>query len=445
MSLLRIEDLLSATGGDLICGETRVFTGVCIDSRNIREGELFVALKGERFDGHDFLPQALEKAAGAVVHMSGISPVPGKTVILVRNTLRALQDIARFLRMRKDIPVVAVTGSNGKTTTKELIAAILGSQYRVLKNSGNLNNHIGLPLSLTKITEGDEMIVLEMGASARGDIGELCSIALPDYGVVTNIGRAHLESFGDLETVRKTKLEILESVRVAVVNGDDRFLMEGVRQSGFRGSVIQFGIEASADIRATDIVLSERGANFQIQFGGKPSLAVQTQTAGLFNIYNVLAAASIGHLFDIDHGNIQKAIHFFTGVPMRMEFREIQGMKIISDIYNANPASMQAALRELARIRKGRSIVVLGDMLELGSYEEDAHRELGRFISELAIDIFIAVGPRMAFAASEFHGETHHLNSPEEAGRLLRTLWKTGDTILIKGSRGMHMERTLEE
>ncbi len=445
MAILTVDDLLTATGGDLVCGEAKIMSGVCIDSRKAREGELFVALKGERFDGHDFLREALEKAAGAVVHLPGVAPVPGKTIIRVPNTLGALQDIARFLRHRRDIPVVAVTGSNGKTTTKELIAAVLGSEYQVLKNMGNLNNQIGLPLSIAQMSEEDQVIVLEMGASTPGDIRELCGIAAPEYGVITNIGRAHLEGFGDIETVRRTKLEILETARVAVVNGDDLFLMDGIRRSGFRGSVIRFGIESPADVRATDIVLGERGADFRIEFGDRPSVSVQTRTAGLFNIYNVLAAASLGYLFDIDSANLQRAISSFTGVPMRMEFREIGGVMIISDAYNANPASVEAALRELVRIRKGRSIAVLGDMLELGSYEEEAHRQVGRFVSALGIDIFIAVGPRMALASSECHGETYRTNTPEEAGRLLRSLWQPGDTVLIKGSRGIHMERTLEE
>jgi UDP-N-acetylmuramoyl-tripeptide--D-alanyl-D-alanine ligase len=444
MAVVTVDDIIAATGGEIICRNAGFFTGVCIDSRTIQGGELFIALKGERFDGHDFLPQALEKAAGAIVHSPVTAPISGKTIILVRNTLQALQDIARFFRIKRGIPVVAVTGSNGKTTTKELTAAILSTQYRILKNTGNLNNHIGLPLSLTKISDEDQIIVLEMGASAPGEIRELCAVAVPNYGVLTNIGPAHLERFRDIETVRSTKLELLETVGVAVVNADDHFLMEGIQRSGFTGIVMRYGIESSSDIRATDIMLYEQGSAFHIHFGENHSVAVGARIAGMFNIYNILAAASIGYLFGIDPVNIKRAIESFTGVPMRMEFRELNGVKIISDVYNANPASMEAALRELTRIRKGRSIAVLGDMLELGSYEEEAHKELGRFISGLSIDIFIAVGQRMALAASEFRGSIYKLNSAEEAGKLLRSVWETGDTVLIKGSRGMRMERVLE-
>jgi UDP-N-acetylmuramoyl-tripeptide--D-alanyl-D-alanine ligase len=444
MAVVTVDDIIAATGGEIICRNAGFFTGVCIDSRTIQGGELFIALKGERFDGHDFLPQALEKAAGAIVHSPVTAPISGKTIILVRNTLQALQDIARFFRIKRGIPVVAVTGSNGKTTTKELTAAILSTQYRILKNTGNLNNHIGLPLSLTKISDEDQIIVLEMGASAPGEIRELCAVAVPNYGVLTNIGPAHLERFRDIETVRSTKLELLETVGVAVVNADDHFLMEGIQRSGFTGIVMRYGIEPFSDIRATDIMLHEQGSAFHIHFGENHSVAVGARIAGMFNIYNILAAASIGYLFGIDPVNIKRAIESFTGVPMRMEFRELNGVKIISDVYNANPASMEAALRELTRIRKGRSIAVLGDMLELGSYEEEAHKELGRFISGLSIDIFIAVGQRMALAASEFRGSIYKLNSAEDAGKLLRSVWETGDTVLIKGSRGMRMERVLE-
>ena len=235
MAVLTIEEIIAATGGEVICGDTGSFTGVCIDSRKIAEGELFVALKGEHFDGHDFLFNALEKGDGAVVHSPPVMPLAGKTIILVRDTLKALQDIAHCRRVKRNIPVVGITGSNGKTTTKELTAAILGTQYRILKNTGNLNNHIGLPLSLTKISDEDQIVVLEMGASGPGEIRELCAVAAPDYGILTNVSRAHLQGFKDIETVRTTKLELLETLKVAVVNADDHFLMEGVRRSGFAG------------------------------------------------------------------------------------------------------------------------------------------------------------------------------------------------------------------
>ncbi len=439
------EDIIAATGGEILSSGPDSFAGVSIDSRTIRAGELFIALRGERFDGHEFLPDALRKGNGAIIHSGDARGVPGKTVVRVPDTLKALQDIARFHRARHAIAVVGVTGSNGKTTTKELIASILAARFRVLRNEGNLNNQIGLPLTLTKMEAGHEAVVLEMGASAPGDIRDLCRIAKPDYGVLTNIGRAHLEGFGDMETVRETKLELLETVQVAVANADDLFLMEGIRRAGFRRALVRYGNEATADVRAVDPRVSEDGLAFGIRFPDRRTIDVNARLAGLFNVSNILAAASVGYLFGVDPLLMKSAIELFAGVSRRMEIKEYRGMKVICDVYNANPSSMHAALVELARMRKGRAIAVLGDMLELGAYEEEAHRDIGRALSALAVDVLIAAGRRMASAVSEFNGTAYRCERAEEAGAILREVGREGDTVLIKGSRGMQMERVLEE
>jgi UDP-N-acetylmuramoyl-tripeptide--D-alanyl-D-alanine ligase len=443
MALLNTEDIVTATGGRIICRGAHSFTGVSIDSRTIREGELFIPLTGARFDGHAFLPDALAKGQGALVSRLS-EPREGKTLIQVDDTLKALQDIAHFIRLQRDIPVVAVTGSNGKTTTKELSHAILRSRYKAASNTGNFNNHIGLPLSLTRISKDDEIIVLEMGASAPGEIRRLCNIAAPTCGVVTNIGQAHLEGFGTLEATRRTKLEVLEHVKTAIVNADDLFLMEGVQQSRFRGRIVRYGINNPADISADEIQLHEKGSSFMIHAGEGRSVRVTPRVSGRFNIYNILAAVSVGALFAVDILDIKGAVDSFPGVPMRLEYREMDGITVISDAYNANPASMEEAVKELVRAKHGRSIAVLGDMLELGPYGEEAHRKIGRIMSGIPVDIFIAVGPLMAFAASEFHGTAYKVNSSGEAGELLRDIWGKADTVLIKGSRGMQMEKVLE-
>ena len=442
--MLKIADIIAATAGKVILMAPDSFAGISIDSRKIQKGELFVALRGSRFDGHDFLGEALKRGEGAIVSLETGNFPEDKTIIYVKDTLKALQNIARFMRLKRGIPVVGITGSNGKTTTKELTASVLSTAYRVLKNTGNLNNSIGLPLSLTGIDEEDDVVVLEMGASAPGEIRELCDIAVPNYGVLTNIGPSHLEGFGDLAAVRKTKLEILDSVNIAVVNADDLFMMEGIRESGYKGMIVTYGIEDQADISASEIRLQEKGSNFLLHTpGGKP-MKVSPKISGMFNIYNVLAAAGVGYLFRIGLDDIKSAIDSFEGVPMRLEFRDWEGARVISDVYNANPASMEEALKELVRIKGKRAVAVLGDMLELGPYEEEAHRKLGRLLSELPVEIFVAVGPRMAFAAAEFKGVVHRLSSASEAGRLLREIREKDDTILIKGSRGMFMEKVLE-
>lgn len=444
MGLLKLNDIINATGGDLISLNADSFLGISIDSRTISEGELFIALKGSRHDGHNFLNEALKRGTGAIVEIPPERFYKDKTVIYVKDSLRALQDIAHYLRMKRNVPVIAITGSNGKTTTKELIASIVSTRYKVLKNTGNLNNQIGLPLSLTRISEDDEMIVLEMGASAPGEIDQLCKIAVPNYGVLTNIGKAHLEGFKDLETVRKTKLELLNTVNVAIVNADDAFMMEGISMSGYNGRLIRYGIKNIAEIYASNIVQHEKGLNFRICIYGE-MLDVNSQLSGIFNVYNILAATAISDVMDIPLLQIKEAIYSFKGVPMRLEFKEINGVEIIYDVYNANPVSMKEALKELVRIKKDRTIAVLGDMLELGSYAEEEHRSLGKLLSKLKIDILIGVGSCMALAASEFNGNFYSLQTAEEAGRILRKICRKGDAVLIKGSRGLKMEKVLEE
>ncbi|MBT9537017.1 MAG: UDP-N-acetylmuramoyl-tripeptide--D-alanyl-D-alanine ligase, partial [Nitrospirae bacterium] len=447
MAILTVEDVINATGGRIVYknGNSHPFAGVSIDSRTIGDGEIFVALRGIRFDGHDFIYKALERGSGALVNFPPAEHLKGKAIIYVKNTLSALQDIARYVRMRSNIPVIGITGTNGKTTTKELTASILSTKYRVHKNTGNLNNQIGLPLSLIKLRPDDEAIVLEMGASSPGDIRELCRIAAPDYGVVTNIGPGHLEGFGSLETVRDTKLELLDTVKKVVVSADDAFLMQGV--SGYQGEVITFGIENKADVFAKDIRMKDRGSDFLLCFGESNCIEINLNIPGAFNIYNALAASAVGQVFNIDLRDIKTGIESFKGVPMRLEIKELFGATVISDAYNANPASMEEAIKELVRLKKGRAIAVLGDMLELGHYAEEAHRKIGEWMSALPIDVFIGVGPLMAITHSEFvktGKQSFSVSTPEEAGSILTGLCREGDTIVVKGSRGMGMEKVLE-
>jgi len=397
---------------------------------------------------------AMEKGRGALVSTPPPVAFKGKTIVYVKNTLKSLQDIAHHLRMKRGVTVIGVTGTNGKTTTKELIASILERGHRVIKNSGNLNNHIGLPLSLTRIGEEDEYAVMEMGASGKGDIKALCEIAAPEYGVITNIGPGHLEGFGNLERVRNAKLELFDAVRTIVVNADDGFLMEGIAQRAREGGpkVITFGIGNRADVSARDIVLEERRSLFSLCMKDAQCSETALHVNGRFNIYNALAAASVCSALGIGPGDIAAGIRSFVGVPMRLEMKELLGATVISDVYNANPASMEEAIKELVRLRKGRAIAVLGDMLELGAYAEEAHRKLGRWMSQLPVDVVIAVGTMMSRAAEEFSADNGHprrmtitAHDSSEARRILLSLCSEGDTVLVKGSRGMHMEKIVEE
>ncbi|MDP2167223.1 MAG: UDP-N-acetylmuramoyl-tripeptide--D-alanyl-D-alanine ligase [Thermodesulfovibrionales bacterium] len=444
MGKLMTNDIIEATGGRRISGGAEGFSGISIDSRTIATGELFVAIKGERFDGHDFIPPALKKGEGALLSIQPAEPLKGKTLICVDDTLKALQDIARFLRRKKGIPVIGITGTNGKTTTKEMISAILSAKHTVLKNTGNLNNQIGLPLSLVRLNSTHDMAVLEMGASRPGDIKELCGIAGPDYGVLTNIGYAHLEGFGSIETLRRTKLEMLDFVKTVAVNADDLFLLDGMGRYG--GRVIRYAINniAGSDIYAADIVQAEEGSAFTLHApGGR--VRVNLKVGGMFNIYNALAAGSISHALGAGLDEIRNGLEAFTGVPMRFEIKSTDGATVLSDVYNANPASMEEAVKEMLRLRGKRAVAVLGDMLELGSYAEEAHRKLGAWMSGLPVDLFIAVGPLMALAADEFSGEKIKAANSIEARRIVLREHKEGDTILVKGSRAMRMEEALKD
>ncbi len=445
MQRLDCNEVLLATGGKVLFGKQNGVEGISIDSRALGQKDFFLALKGERFDGHDFVAEALKTCAGAIVSIPPVSPPSNKTIIHVDNTLKALQDIARYIRKKYAPQVIGITGTNGKTTTKEMSAHILGARLSVLKNSGNLNNHIGLPLSMLELTGHHEVMVLEMGASAPGDIKELCAIAEPDFGLLTNIGHAHIEGFKDIATVRRSKLELLDYVGTAAVNLDDKFLMEGL--AVYKGKLLRFGLGEGADIRATDIELGQRDTSFKLHLPDG-EVNVTLRLTGIFNVYNALAAAAATMMFGLQAEDIKEGLESFKGIPMRMELKDISGCTIISDVYNANPSSMEEAVKELMRLKESRAIAVLGDMLELGTYSETAHSRLGRWMADIGVDVFIAVGEEMRSAAHEFSSkgkEAHIADSAEDAGTIMRAMLRQNDTVLLKGSRSMRMEDVLKE
>lgn len=454
MAALTVRDIIEATGGECAVENGQVFRGVSIDSRTIQPGDIFFALRGDRFDGHTFLTDALRKGSGAVVEKTGEDIPHGKVIICVKDTLRSLQDLARFLRMKRDIPVVAVTGSNGKTTTKEMIASILSKKYKVLKNEGNLNNHIGLPLSLTRLADDDEVVVLEMGMNSAGEIDRLCEIASPSHGVITNVGAAHVGRLGSYEAVRDAKLEILDHVGLAVVNADDEGLMKGVQEiRGFSGRIVTFAIERDADVRAAGIRQTEQGTEFSLRQKSGVNIPVLLNVHGIFNVLNATAAAAVSFSVGMAIEEIKAALESYRPVGMRFEVVQRSGITIINDAYNANPTSMEASLRELLHFRQsGRLAAVLGDMKELEDFSEEEHRNIGRLIVELGLDVFVAVGDMMGYAAREVSLRAAGRGKPEvfvfrnanEAARHLSHICKKGDTLLVKGSRAMTMERAVE-
>ena len=453
MGVITVDDIIKATKGELLSVNAKSFTGVSIDSRTSQDGEVFIALRGERFDGHDYLEDALVKSSGAIVDRKP-DPLPaGKVIIHVDDTLRSLQDLAHFLRIKRDVPVVAVTGSNGKTTTKEMIFTIVSSKMKALKNEGNLNNHIGLPLSITMLAGDEHVIILEMGMNSPGEIRRLCEIAVPSHGVITNIGMAHVGKLGSYEAVREAKLEILDGLSVAVINADDVELMNGVGLKAFGGQVVTFGINNDSHVMAKNVRPTEQGSTFVMEIRGKGSTQVRLNVLGLFNVYNALAAAAVSASLGMGVDEIRDALQTYGGVPMRFELIRKKGMTVVNDAYNANPSSMEQSIRELLRIRTGgRAVAVLGDMLELEEFSEKAHRKVGALVSALGLDVFVAVGDMMGLAAEEAvksrvtkaSPEVYTFKNSNDARVRIMDILKMGDTVLIKGSRSARMEKIIE-
>ena len=400
--MFTVGHVLTATGGRLLAGEPRgAVEGVSTDSRTIRAGQLFVALRGPRFDGHDFIAQAMapgKDAAGALVVPSRFhgSVPPGRIVIGVEDTLLALQALARA--HRAGLPAVslaAITGSNGKTTTKEMAAGILARRFTVLKNEGNLNNTIGVPLTLLRMTPQHQAAVVEMGISEPGELRRLCEMAGPTMGLITNIGRAHLETLGDIEGVARAKGELLEGLHggLAILNADDPYSRRLAQRT--TGPVMTFGMTHEADVRACDLRegLEGSGTVFTLTARGRGETEVRLSVPGRHNVLNAAAAAAIAVAFQVDLMTVARGLESFSPVLLRTELIEWHGLRILNDAYNANPDSMQAALLTLAGLRgSGHAVAVLGDMLELGTHAAQAHREAGETAARLGIEGLVLLG-----------------------------------------------------
>lgn len=452
MADFSLTEVLKATGGQLInAGDSRLFQGISTDTRSIQDGNLFVALVGERFDGNEFVTQAVAKGATALLVSKTVNVPDYVTVIQVINTLTALQALARFHRQRYTIPVIAVTGSNGKTTTKDMLAAVLSSKFKVLKTEANFNNEIGLSLTLLKLEASHEVAVVEMGMRASGEIRELTEIALPTVGVVTNVGETHMEILGSIENIASAKAELVEAIApddLVVLNADDPHVRD--MQHKTKGRIVFYGIASNAFVKAENITTG-KNAELSTTFdccSARGSFTVTLPTIGIHNVYNALAAIAVGWELGLQPSEIQAGIRSFVPGAMRLEINSYGPYTVINDVYNASPLSMAAALTTLANISKGRKIAVLGDMLELGDAAIEAHRRVGRQAAEQGIDSIIAVGElakHIAAAASEQGVKsTQSFIEHKAAIDALCKLLKPGDYILLKGSRGMKMETMLE-
>lgn len=452
MATFGVLEAAKATGGVLAAGEDRLVRGVTIDSRKIPRGSLFIAVKGDRFDGHDFVRQAFEKgAAAAVVSRPGMEAPEGKALIVVDDTVAALQALAARHRARfKKLIVVAVTGSNGKTTVKEMTALAMGGKYRTLKTEGNLNNHIGAPLTLLRLNEKHEAAVVEMGMNSPGEIAALARMTRPSIGVITNIGPAHLEGLGTVAAVRRAKAELIENMPRGgkiVLNADDpnsRPLVESARRG-----MITFGRSPEADVSMVDTWSNGRMGTYAVIQKGSREWQVHVPLLGAHNVENALAAFAAAQAGGVAPEKIAKAIARVRPVAMRMwPERLANGVLLINDAYNANPASAGAALRAAAGAKGGgRLFFILGDMFELGKGSARAHADVGRLAVKLGVDRLYALGEMAAHAADaarkagalSYMAKTHAALASSVARAL-----RAGDVALVKGSRGMAMERFVE-
>ena len=421
------------------------FFGANNDTRTLKEGQLFVALQGKR-DGHDFVPAALEKGAAAILctHCEGDYPA-----IVVEDTRIALGEIARGERERLGMKVVGVTGSVGKSTTKEMIASVLSGTYRVAKTPANHNNDIGMPMAILAMPEDTQVAVLEMGMNHFREIAYLASIAKPDIGVIINIGTMHIEHLGSMEGILRAKLEILEGMSkegVAVFNGDNALLWN--QRQAIENRLVFFGTQnTDSDLVAEDVCQQDGALSFTVRAGEK-RLSVKLLLEGEHYVHDAMAAIAVGLQMGVSCGEIENSLRNFHTMAGRQEIYEKNGFTIIEDCYNAGPESMIAALSVLGN-RPGRRVAVLGDMLELGVCTDAEHYKVGRFAAEKA-DVFLSYGPsseRMlhgAITGGMSQARARAFTDREKLVEVLKQTAKPGDVILFKGSRGMRMELILE-
>lgn len=412
---------------------------IVTDSRKIEDGDCFVALIGEKFDGHDFLEDVYDKGASLAV-VSKLNTNAKIPQILVKDTLKAYKDIALSYRKRFDIPVIAVTGSSGKTSTKEMIASTLAEKFNVHKTQKNFNNEIGLPFTVLQLDKSHEVAVLEMGMNHFGEIESLAYVARPHIAVITNIGTAHIENLGSRENILKAKMEIVSYFTnndILIVNGDNDLLSK-VESDKYK--VIKFAIENEADYKAYDIVdLHEEGIEFKCIVKNEERV-FKTNAPGIHNVYNALAAIATSDILGLNYKEMYDGILNFNAGNMRMNIVDKNGVKFIVDCYNANPDSMKVAIDVLKKF-DGRKIAVLGDMFELGDYTEKFHREIGKYLINKS-DVLIAVGDysKYYFDEAKNNIEAHYFNNKIDALNYLKNYVTNGDVLLFKASRGMKLE-----
>ena len=458
MKDIMVKDILKVTGGKLIIGdENKVCNNFSRDTRNINKGDTYIGLKGENFDGSLFWREAFEKGADAVIiqgknlENEDVGEWKEKVIIQVEDTLKALQEIAKFKRSLYDIPVIAITGSVGKTSTKDMIANVVSQKYKTLKTEGNNNNHIGLPFTLLRMRD-EEVAVIEMGMNHFGEISNLTKIAKPTISVITNIGTSHIGNLGSRENILKAKLEILEGMKkkFLIINNDNDMLHEWKQKQEIK-DIRTYGIENESEVMADKIELKEEYSEFECCFKDE-KFKIKVPVSGIHFVYNAMCAALVGKILGLTKEQIKKGIESFELTKKRMDIEVlVNGVKIINDSYNASFESMQASLSVLGKFTNERKIAVLGDMFELGEYSKELHEKVGKEVVKNNIDILICNGENAKYIVQEAERQgmkkenIYYVKEKKEIIELLRDVLKINDVVLFKASNGMKFYEMVEK
>lgn len=460
--MFKVSELLKIIGARLVSEDEGVkIKGISIDTRTLQRGEAFIAIKGPNFDGHDFIQDAIDKGANTIIchkvtRSQGHQKNKKINFIIVKDTIKALGDIARYQRLKFNIPIIAVTGSNGKTTTKDMITWVLSRRFKVLKNEGTKNNHIGLPLTLLKLDSSYDIGVLEIGTNHHGEVAYLAKIAQANIGVITNIGPAHIEHFGNYQGIFKEKYSLMKYLlapRIAVLNSDDSLLQKKTRKKTAGPVVFSFGIKNQGDFFASGIKINQGKIEFLVNQKSGEKYKFSLKGLSRTNVYNALAAIAVGRIFGLEYTDISRRLALFEPPLGRLNLIENGKARFIDDTYNSNPLSLRHAIEALKNFSaKGRKIFMMGDMLELGKYSRAFHRQAGSDAAAIC-DTFITVGKlaRLAAEGARDAGlkeeNIFHCENSSQAREVLFNQISPGleDIVLVKGSRMMRMEEVIRE
>ena len=459
---MKIKDIIKVTNGKLIKGEENAeIKEFCKDTRIIKKGDTYIGIKGENFDGNTLWQKAFEAGAETVIvegidfSKENLEQYQNKNIIEVKDTIQALADIATYKRTscKKDFQVVGVTGSVGKTSTKDIIANVVAQKYSTLKTQGNNNNNIGLPFTIFKL-ENQEAAVIEMGMNHFGEISKLTKIAKPTISVITNIGTSHIGNLGSRENILKAKLEILEGMdkKILVINNDNdllhKYYLENVENKDIE--IHTYGIENDSDVMAENIILNENDSEFICNIKGE-KFKIKVPVGGIHFVYNAICAATVGTLLGLNQEQIKNGIETFELTKKRMDITELKnGVTIINDSYNASFESMQASLKYLNGLNSKRKIAVLGDMFELGEFSEELHKKVGKEVVKNKIDILICCGKNAKYIVENAEKEgmkkqnIYYFETREQVEELVKKIWQSGDSILFKASNGMKFFNIVE-